>query len=103
MNGQLQSPRRMQRLGVWSRRGKALRILLGDLPPPVRLAFALMLIVLAGLLAGCATTSTPSSEPARNPSMPPPSQSQPSATYSSSAAEAIKSWRKLLTDTLPTH
>ena len=73
---------------------------LKSLPPPVRLGLWLTLLVLAASLAGCATTSAPSSFTPRNPSPPQPSQSQPSVPYSSSAAVNINHWRKLLTDTL---
>jgi hypothetical protein len=71
--------------------------------PLAKLGFCLMLLLVAVLLTACAGISTPSSEPARNPSMPQPSQSQPSVPYSQTALDVIKSWRKSLTDTLATH
>lgn len=67
-----------------------------------RVCLLLMLLGLGMLLMACATTSTPPDSMPRNPSMPPPSQLQPSATYSSSAAADIASWRKRLTDMLAT-
>lgn len=75
---------------------------LQDLPLPVRHASVLMLLVLAGLLTGCATPSAPSDFTPKNPSMPAPSASQPQQTYSSRAQADIQIWQKKLTDTLAT-
>lgn len=100
-NGQPPRHRRTPRLERWSNAASVVLTKLRALPPPVRLGFVLMLIVLAGLLAGCATTSTPSSVPARIPSPPPPTLSERSETYSSSAARNISEWQKRLTELLP--
>lgn len=101
MNGMSPLPRQIKKRSAWSVLGNRLLMLHIMLPPPVRLAFVLMLIVLVGSLLGCATTSTPSSEPARNPSIPPSTLSEHSQTFSSSAAANIQAWRKKLTELLP--
>ena len=64
--------------------------------PPAKLVLGLTVIVLLGLLAGCATTSLPPSVTPRNPE-PPPSrlQAQP-PSYSASASRNIEAWRKTL-------
>lgn len=94
--------KRTTRLERWSNVARIAWARLWDLPPPVRLASVLMLLVLGLLLTACAAPSTPSSEPARNPQVPPVSQSQPSQTYSASALANIARWQKLLIGTLPT-
>jgi hypothetical protein len=94
--------RPMQMQGSSNSSAKDVPLMLKLLALLVKPGLFLMLPLLAWLLAGCAAISTPSSEPARNPSMPQPSQSQPSVPYSQIAADVIKSWRKSLTDTLAT-
>jgi hypothetical protein len=71
-------------------------MMLHDLPAPVRLASALMLIVLLALCAGCATNSPPS-VPAANPAPPRLSEPLPLENYSDSARKLIESWRNALT------
>lgn len=81
---------------AWSGRARAAWTMLRELPPPVRMAFGLLLMVLAGLLAGCATNSPPSL-PAANPAQPRLSEPLPSESYSDSARRLIESWRSALT------
>lgn len=92
-------PPRMKRHAIWSRRGSDVLTKLADWPPPVKQAFVLLLIVLAGSLVGCATTSARPDSEARNPSMPAVSTPQPSKTYSDSVADDFKRWREMLTGT----
>lgn len=64
---------------------------------------ALMLIALVLSLTGCATTSVP--PVAVCPANPPPpalSEPMPPVSYSLSAQERIKGWRKSLTGSTPT-
>lgn len=84
----------------WSNNARDALTRLFDSPLPASLAFALLLLYFVMSATGCAAISTPSSEPAKNPTMPQPSQSQPSEPYSASALENIRRWRKSLTDTL---
>jgi hypothetical protein len=74
---------------------------LAELPQVVKLASVLTLIVLAALLAGCATPSSPPSEGARNPLPPPTTLPASSETFSSRAARNISEWQKKLTELLP--
>jgi hypothetical protein len=85
---------------AWSKRVSAAWTTLRALPPPVRLGFVLTLIVLAGLLAGCAHNS-PASQAAAIPAPPRLSQPLPSETYSGSAAKKLDDWRQRLTATPP--
>jgi hypothetical protein len=71
---------------------------LQGLPPPAKGALWLTLLVLAACLSGCATTSMPSSEPARNPSAPPSRLSPQPPNYSQRAASDTQSWRQKLTE-----
>ena len=64
----------------------------------VRIGCVLMLLVLALMLTGCAATSAPSSEPARNPSPPPTRLSPSPPNYSQRAASDIQTWRQKLTE-----
>lgn len=100
-NSQEPPRRRTVRLRGWSERVSRALMKLADWPEPAKLAFALTLIVLAVSLAGCATTSAPSSEPARNPSPPPTTLSESSETFSSRALRNISEWRKKLIELLP--
>lgn len=65
-------------------------------PAPARLAFALLLIVLAASLLGCATTSAPPAITPRNPEPPPTRLSESPPDYLSNAQAFISEWRKLL-------
>jgi hypothetical protein len=96
-NGQPQPQRPTTKPGVWSALVNLLPTLLGDLLPPVRLAFALMLIVLLALCAGCATPSAPPTEAARNPQPPQLSEPLPSESYLHKAQKLIESWRNAVT------
>jgi hypothetical protein len=100
LNGKLRPRRQTSSFGVLSNVAKIALMKLQSWEPPVKLAFALTLLVLLGLLAGCGTTSAPSSDTPRNPSPPPLSQSQPSVPYLKAAQENISAWRKSLTDML---
>lgn len=85
------------RLERWSAVGRTVRTKLADLPPPVRQALLVMLLVLATLLAGCGTPQTPPSELPRNPA-PPPSRLEPrSESWSTSVARDLERWRQMLT------
>jgi hypothetical protein len=94
-------PRQIERRCVWKEHANRVWTTLSGLPHPAKVAFVLMLLVLAASLTGCAATSTPSSEPARNPSPPPTTLSERSETFSSSAQRHISEWRKRLTELLP--
>lgn len=87
----------IKRRDAWSVLGNRLRMLLGDLLPPVKIGFALMLIVLLGLCAGCATPSTPPTESARNPQPPLLREPLPSESYLHKAQKLIESWRQSVT------
>jgi hypothetical protein len=102
LNGRPLSPRRIPKRANWSNAGRVVLTKLLEVPLPVRLAFWLTLLVLTGLLAGCAGLSTPPSETPRNPSLPPPQQSQPTEPYLSRVLRNIELWDKRLRDTLPT-
>lgn len=71
-------------------------------PHFVQLMIAIVLLVLTGLLAGCAALSMPPSVMPRNPSLPPPKQSQPTEPYLSRVQRNTEAWDKTLRDTLPT-
>jgi hypothetical protein len=97
------TPQRLsrKRTGKLERMSNCARIAwtkLQELPPPVNVALWLTLLVLAVCLSGCATTSMPSSEPARNPSPPPSRLSPQPPNYSQRAAADIQSWRAKLTE-----
>lgn len=77
-------------------------MMLRELPPPVRMLIVIVLAVLIGLLAGCATPSTPPSYTPRNPSLPPPQQSQPTEPYLSRVLRNTEAWEKRLRGTLGT-
>lgn len=69
--------------------------------PLGKLVFGLTLLVLLGLCSGCAVTSTPSSEPAANPLVPPTTLPAYSETFSSRALRNISEWQRTLTEQLP--
>jgi predicted small lipoprotein YifL len=56
----------------------------------------LILLVLVASLAGCGTTSAPSSFTPRNPEPPPTTLSERSVPWSQSAAQLLLKWRKQL-------
>jgi len=85
----------------WSKSGRMLLMGRVDSLRNVRRVFVPTLLGLAMSLAGCATTSMPSSEPARIPSPPPTTLSERSETFSSLAQRNISEWRKKLTGLLP--
>lgn len=101
-NGWPQRPVQIQKRGVLKGLAKALQTLREPWLHPVRVGLLLTLLVLAVSLLGCATTSAPSDFTPANPSMPQPSQSQPSVPYLTTAQESILRWRKQLQDTLVT-
>lgn len=72
------------------------------LPAPARGALLLMLLVLAGSLAGCQSLSMPPSEPPRNPAPPQISTELPQESYSSRVEKTFKTWQQRLTGTPPT-
>lgn len=100
-NGLPQRPRQIQKRGVLSGLVKALQTLREPWLLPVRLALLLMLLVLAGSLAACATTSAPSDFTPANPSVPPTTLSERSETFSSHAQRNISEWRKRLIELIP--
>lgn len=70
------------------------------LPVPVKIVYAVILLLLAANLTACATSSP--TLPVELPTLPPPpplSTPLPSASYSLTAAEAIKNWRAKLMGT----
>jgi hypothetical protein len=92
---------RTTKLENLSRLGKDALTKLQSWPPPVRLGFVLLLLVLVGMLTACAAPSVPSSVIPRNPEPPPTTLSERSQTYSEAASESIKAWQKKLTELLP--
>lgn len=101
LNGSQQQHPQTQKPVVLKTRGNRLRTWLLDLPQSVRVVSLLIVLGLVLLLVGCATTSTPSSEPAKNPSLPPTTLSESSETFLSNASANIQAWRKRLTELLP--
>jgi hypothetical protein len=92
---------RKQTRGVWNALVRAVQIRLLQLQPAERLASVLPLIVLAGTLTACATTSAPPSTLPRNPT-PPPSALPPSPPdYLGDALRNIEEWRKQLQGLTP--
>lgn len=71
---------------------------LSELPPPVRHAIALTLLVLLASVTGCAATSTPSEFTPKNPSPPPSTLTERSQSWSSSAQQLLSKWRQMLTE-----
>jgi len=65
-------------------------------PPRAPRLPALLLLLPLLLAAGCATTSPPVCEPAKNPPPPALSTPLPSVDYSESARLTIEAWRKQL-------
>lgn len=94
--------KRMKMRGVWKGLVRAVRINLLRSDPSERTASVLPLIVLATLLASCATRSMPPSESAKVPSKPAPRQFQPSEPYMDRVLRNIEAWDKRLRDILPT-
>jgi hypothetical protein len=86
------------RLGRLSAFGSVQLTRLQALPPPVRLACVLMLVVLLVSVTGCAMTSPPS-RPAEIPAPPRLSQPLPEMTYSEHVRRLLESWRERLTGT----
>ena len=95
-NGSQQRQQQMTRRAVWKERASRVLTRLRDLPPPVKYGFWLTLLVLALLLAGCATNSAQSSFTPANPAPPPTTLSERSETFSSSAQRLIQTWRSRL-------
>lgn len=95
-NGSQQRQQQMTMRAAWKERASRVLTRLRDLPPPVKYGFWLTLLVLALLLAGCATSSAPSSFTPANPAPPPTTLSERSETFSSSALRNISEWRKKL-------
>jgi hypothetical protein len=95
-NGKLPLREPTKRPALWSKLGNRLSALLRELLPPLKIAFALMLVALLILLAGCATTSTPPDILPKNPEPPPSRLSESPPNYLSSALENISAWRKTL-------
>lgn len=92
----LLSHRPTSKLARWANCAKIAWTKLQSLPPPVKGAFWLTLLVLVLMLTACATTSLPSSEPARIPSPPPTRLSESSPDYLQLARTTISEWRKRL-------
>lgn len=95
-NGGKPRPMQIQKRAAWKERGKALLTVLQDLPPPVRAASGLLLLVLVASLMGCATTSAPPTSTPVNPEPPPSALPDSPPTYLDDARLAISQWRKLL-------
>ena len=73
------------------------------LPKPAPKWPAVMLTALVVSLTGCATTSAPPvAVRSANPPAPALSEPMPPVSYSLSAQERIKGWRKSLTGSTPT-
>lgn len=75
---------------------RTVRTKLADLPPPVRLALLLTLLVLVTLLAGCETLPTLPSELPRNPNPPASKLPERSESWSTSVERDLQKWRGLL-------
>jgi hypothetical protein len=95
-NGRLELPPLIKKRNVWKERARGMWTRLQELPPPARVALLLLLIVLATSLAGCGTTSAPSSFTPRNPEPPPTTLSERSVPWSQSAAQLLSKWRAML-------
>jgi hypothetical protein len=83
----------MLNLSAWKERVRAGWMNLSELPPPVKLVFVLLLLVLVTLCSGCATQSPPSNLPG-NPQPPRLSEPIPTDSYSDKAQTLIESWRQ---------
>jgi hypothetical protein len=68
------------------------------LPPVVRLLCVVLLLLLAGSLVACGTTSAPSSFTPSNPEPPPSVLPESSPEYLSNASANISTWRRLLNE-----
>jgi predicted small lipoprotein YifL len=90
------SPLQRWRLARLRAAGRLWWMRLAELPPPARFALLLILLVLVASLAGCGTTSAPSSFTPRNPEPPPTTLSERSVPWSQSAAQLLSKWRKQL-------
>ncbi len=97
-NGKLPHFEQPKRPALWSRLGARLWMVQRESLPPLRIAFALTLLALLVMLAGCATTSTQPATMPRNPEPPPSRLSESPPNYLSSAAANISAWRKRLTE-----
>jgi hypothetical protein len=87
---------RKQTRGVWNALVRAVRIRLLQLQPAERLASVLPLIVLAGMLTSCATTSAPPSTLPRNPTPPPSALPASPPNYLGDALRFISESQRLL-------
>jgi hypothetical protein len=96
-NGNYLLPPRTRRAVALRGRVKARLTKLAELPQVVKLASVLTLIVLAALLAGCATPSSPPSEGARNPLPPQIREPLPTESYLQRAQKLIESWQNAVT------
>ncbi len=95
-NGKLPLYEQPKRPALWSRLAARLWMAQRELLPPLRIAFALMLVALLILLGGCATTSAPPATMPRNPEPPPTRLSESPPTYLSDALRNISRWRNEL-------
>lgn len=102
MNGKPLSLKQTSRLERWRTVASLALMKLQSLPPPVSIGTVLLLLVLVLSLTACATPSTPSSEPAKNPTMPQPSQSQPSELYLLTVQKKLSEWQTKLKGMLET-
>jgi hypothetical protein len=100
-NDKPRSPAQIQKPEHWSNNVSDGWMTWLVLPPPVRIACVLMLLALVMMLTGCAATSMPSSEPARNPSPPPTRLSESPPHYLQDALSFISESRKTLSELIP--
>lgn len=87
---------RMTKLENLSRLGKDALTKLRSSGPLEKLASALVLLVLLGLLVGCGTTSVPPAITPRNPEPPPSALPTSPPTYLEDAQKDIAEWQRLL-------
>ena len=86
----------IKRRANWSSRASDALTKLRSLPPPVRLAFALTLLMLLTVCAGCATISTPPDSLPRNPEPPPSRLPSSPPNYLTDAQRDISEWQRQL-------
>lgn len=96
MNGKYRLPPLTRKPVAWSERVSLALMKLAAWPHFAKVASVLLLLVLAGSLLGCATTSAPPSTMPRNPEPPPSRLPDSPPTYLDDAKRDISEWRRLL-------
>jgi hypothetical protein len=104
-NALLQRLQQMKMPDALSKLGKGALTKLLSWPLSAKLVCGMLLLLLAGSLMGCATTSAPSTNTPRNPEPPPSVLPQSSPGYLGLAHDLLSTWRKQLNEltTKPAH